>query len=215
MVKLTERALVKDYARIARADTFLDGLIASMIDQASADLEDLIRRKFEKKERTEYHTSFDQTAFDPEPQLILPDAWPIDTAERIVLDWSPYDHRVGLSTQLTISEEDFTVDSDKGFIWVRSSGGLVNELPLIGTTLFTYAPRGFRLTYTGGYSISTVPESHTPDPLDDFGVADIPLGLKGIIAQKIARDLTRRRRLTPFDEEDMKLLRPWTKKDLI
>lgn len=215
MVKLTERARVKDYAKIARADTLHDGLINDMIEQASEEIQDLTRREFEKKQRTEYHTSYEQTAFDPEPQIVLANAWPIDEGETIELIWSPYDHREGLTTELTQANEDFTVDAEKGFIWVRSNGGLVNNLPLLGTTIFSYAPRGFKLTYTGGYEVTTEPQGHTADPLDDFGVAQVPESLKNIVAQKIAKDLVEMRFLRPFEDADRKLLKPWTKKDMI
>lgn len=215
MVKLTDRSRVKDYAKIARADTLHDSLINDMIEQASEEVERLTRREFEKKVRTEYHTSYEQSAFEPEPQIILANAWPIDTGEELLLSWSAYDHREGTATDLTEANEDFTVDAEKGFIWVKSNGGLINNLPLLGNMIFSYAPRGFKLTYTGGYEVTVEPDSHTADPMDDFGVASVPEGLKNIIAQKVARDLTDMRFLRPFENDDRKLLKPWTKKDMI
>lgn len=215
MTKLTERSRVKDFAQIPRADTLQDALINAMIEQASAEVEDITRRKFEKKERVEYHTSYEQAAFDPEPQIVLLDAFPVDMEQQFILKWSAYDHRENLTITLNPDEDEFGVEEEKGFIWVRSAGGIAQNLPLLGATWITYAPRGFQVTYTGGYSVTEAPEGHTADPLDDFGVAQVPEGLKNIIAQKIARDLKEVRYLLPFSDNEKKLLKPWQKKDLI
>ena len=70
MTKLLERSLVKRLAGIALADTNKDVKLDAMIEQASAQVEHLTRRKFQKQVRTEYHQSYEMWWNDPDPLWI-------------------------------------------------------------------------------------------------------------------------------------------------
>lgn len=85
---------------------------------------------------------------------------------------------------------DFAVDPRRGCITVRRASGLMNGvLPLyLGKLVFAYAPKGFRVTYSGGYPVTQEPTDadYEFDPLDEFGVTQVPIGLKTIIARHVA-----------------------------
>lgn len=215
MVKLVERALVKDLIRMPRADTMHDEILNDMIEQCSAEVERLTRRLFEKKERTEYYTSYEQTASDPDPQFVLLNAFPVDREETFRMWWSAYDHRDNLSIEMTEVEENFILDAEKGMITVRSAGSMIANLPIIGNIAFTYAPRGFKVQYTGGYAKTVKPDGEEDDPMDDYGVVQVPQSLKVLVAQKVAKDFRDTRVLMPFSDEERKALKPWNKKDMI
>lgn len=215
MVKLVERALVKDLLKMARADSLHDEILNNMIEQCSAEVERLTRREFEKKERTEYHTSYEQTASDPDPQFVLLNAYPVDREQNFQMWWSAYDHRENLAIEMTEQEENFILDPVKGMITVRSAGSMIANLPIIGNIAFSYAPRGFKILYTGGYPVNVKPEEEDEDPMDDYGVVQVPYGLKILVAQKVAKDFRDTRVLLPFTDEERKGLKPWNKKDMI
>jgi len=216
MIKLIERALVKDFAGIARADTFNDNLINVMIQQASAEVERITRRSYVKAARVEYHTSYEQGPADPEPQIICLNAWPVDLAETFTLKYSADDHREGTSVTLNSTEGDYQLDNETGMIRVRASRILPTIVPLLVGNIFSYAPRGFQVTYTGGYVAEEPPDPYNdPDPMDDYGVAAVPDGLKMVLAAKIASNWKEFKMLKPFSEEERYQLKPWAKKDQI
>lgn len=214
MVKLVERALVKDLLRLPRADTLQDGILNGMIEQCSAQVERITRREFTYAARVEYHRSYEQTAVDPEPQYITLNAFPVDTDETFLLQWSPHDHRTGHIIDLSESNEDYELLAEKGMVVVRTAGGIVNNLPLLGSIIFSYAPRGFKVTYTGGYAVSEHPGGD-PDPLDDYDVVQVPDSLKQVVAQKVALDFQAVRMLRAFTDDERKSLSLWEKKDMI
>ena len=87
-LKLVERKYVKDILGINRADTVRDDEIEGLIAQVSEDVESECRREFDKRERTEYHASYDQNVFDPMPQFIKLKAYPLDVGERLSIVYS-------------------------------------------------------------------------------------------------------------------------------
>lgn len=210
MVKLTERMRVKDLANIARSDNLQDDKIDNMISQVSEEVERLTRRLFEKISRVEYFTSYEQEIIISDPQILLVDAWPIDLNEPFELSYS----RSGDHTSSYMLESDsYSVDFEKGFIWVNSlRGDLSTSFMIEGTT---YAPRGFKLSYTGGYDVSAPSQGHISDPLDDFGVAQVPIGLQNFVAQKVAEGISKKGFLEPWSKEELNTLKVWAKKDLI
>lgn len=231
MTKLVERALVKDVLQIARADTRSDQLLDSLIQNVSAECERLTRRKFTYVDQVlEYHPSYDQEFIDPEPQFMIVDTYPIDTTRPLAVSWSPFDFRNDLFINLDPSTGDFDATrGDIGFISVRQMGSAASNLPFIGGIMFSYAPRGFKITYSGGYPITAIPSPYDdPDPMDDFGVTQVPDGLKFTVAKKVAADF---RALRPDKDFSMKRgllnpattalgtfvqdLKPWTKKDVL
>lgn len=85
---------------------------------------------------------------------------------------------------------DYAIDEKRGCITVRRASGLMNGvLPLyLGKLIFAYAPKGFRITYTGGYPVTQEPTdaNYVFDPLDEFGITQVPRGLKTIVARHVA-----------------------------
>jgi len=184
-----------------------------MIEQCSEEVEYLTRRYYAKKQRVEYYTSLEQVFGDPVPQFVLLNAYPVDTGAAFTMEWSPNDYKDELS--VTLESTDYTLDAEKGKVSVKSAGGLVNSLAILYSKMFTYAERGFRITYTGGYAVTTEPVGNTADPLDDFGVVQVPEGLKLLVAQKVAKEFKLNRFYKPFSDEERPALKPWTKKDRV
>jgi len=222
MVKLVERALVKDLLMLPRADTMPDGILNGLIQSASDEAVRLTRRSFGKMERVEFRQSYDQAVADPEPQWLLMDAYPIDMAQPLKVEYSPYEWRPqGSILVLNFTSQDYTVEPDKGKIVVRGATDYVytSYVPINGR-MFTYSPRGFRVTYTGGYPVSVAPEGD-PDPLDDYGVVQVDEGLKLVVAQQVASQYKYLRgNLEKVTKEDLSEayrqdLKPFTKKDMI
>lgn len=216
-LKLVERALVKDYANIPRADTLLDPQIDAMIEQISRECEDICRRKFAYSQYTEYKLSYEQTFYDPDPQYIWTDAWPIDIKQPMRITWAPYS--LHNTAGFDLQPNDFSLaHADRGLIVVSGATGLANGL-LPGWTkgrIYAYAPRGFRITYSGGYVVNNPDgESLSVDPLDDFGVVQVPRGLKMVLAMKVALDWRDFHALMPWSQEEMLALRPYKKKDML
>lgn len=212
--KLTERALVKDLLQIARADTLLDPILMGMIETTSKEAERLCRRKFAKSERTEFYKSYDQDFADPTPQYIWLDA-PVDTAEDLVINWAMFNQHATAGTLL--NPEDYTLDAEEGLILVHGMTGLSNQaVPnTLGRPIYQYSPTGFRVTYTGGYALNTKPVGEPDDPLDDYGVVQVPDALKYVIARKVADDYEASQRAKPWDEIQRQGLKPWMKKDIL
>jgi hypothetical protein len=223
MLKLVERDLVKDLLRLPRADTMQDRILSGLIGTVSQDVERLTRRAFEKKQRVEYRQSYDQAINDPEPQWVLVDAYPIDTVQPITVEYSPSEWRpAGSIITLDATKADFTVEAETGKITVRNASTYIyNGFYPQGGWLFSYAPRGFRVTYTGGYAISAAPDGHTADPLDDFGVIQVDDSLKLVVANAVAakyrfmRGNAEKLTAAALDEAFRLELKPFMKKDMV
>lgn len=161
MVKLVERALVKDLANIARADTQFDARLNSMIAQASTQVEKMTKREYEKKVRVDFLQSYEQYWNEPEPEYLWVTGYPIDTDESLEIIWASQDRHDtnGVTLSADATPPDYLVQSDIGLITARGATGLISNFPPYssGQPLFTYDPRGFRVTYTGGYVLSTTP----------------------------------------------------------
>jgi hypothetical protein len=190
VTKLTERALVKDLLQIPRADSRQDTILDSLIQTVSAECERICRRNFSHQPFiVEYFTSYDQSFSDPEPQLLIVGSFPIDGSFEPQVQWSPYDHREDLFIKLEHSTGDYSYDLESGLISIRYMGVAATNLPIVGGTLFTYHPRGFQVSYAGGYPTNDAPSpDDNPDPLDDYGITQVPTGLKLTVAKKVAAD---------------------------
>jgi len=110
MVKLVERALIKDLMSIPRADTAMDSIMNGMIEQASAEVERIVRREFEKKARTEFYKSYEQGQLDPDPLYIWLRSFPVDPAAvGPTIVWDAFDLHDTSGTTLDESQNDFAV----------------------------------------------------------------------------------------------------------
>ena len=160
-MKLTERRLVKELTNTSLADTRYDTAIDRLIRQASTAVARFTGRIFEYGQRTEYHRSYDQWWDDPDPQYIVTEAAPIDEGQPITIIWAAEDRHDTNGVTLDPTENDFSVwDAEKGVISIRKWSGLASNLILPvrqRLPIFTYDQRGFKITYTGGYQLSTDP----------------------------------------------------------
>lgn len=207
-LKLTERNLVKDFLGVNRADALLNPMIDGMIEQISDEVEGLLPRKFTKVERTEYHPSYDQNIADPMPQFIKLEAYPLDTALPITVHYSSCEDWDSEGF-LLVADSDYRVASaEKGVLTVRRASTILSEIAPIGgiNLIYRMASRGFRVTYTGGYAITADSSPLVADPLDDFGVVQVPMGLKTLLARKIAFDWMEKKMLQPWRPEELKML---------
>ena len=215
-VKLVERYKVKDALGIARADTINDDLIAGMIEQASDEAEQHCRRKFSKAVRTEYKRSYEQNWNEPDPQYLWLEG-PIDSTLDITLVWAPYMMHATTQALTLVKDTDFFVDYGQSLLRViLASLNFQTVLPmsyLRGAIMA--ADNGFKVSYTGGYEVSAAPEGNIDDPLDDFGVVAVPIGLKSILTRKIAADYTAKKMLQAWTDAELSSLKPHEKKDRI
>lgn len=213
-MKLLERALVKDLANIPRADTQWDTTITAMIERASFEVEDFTRRKFEELARVDYFKSYEQNFYEPDPQYIFLPAFPVDIGETFTIVWAAYDNHDTNGSILDAAQNDYILNDVTGVATIRGASGLVDNIPVSvrGLPIFTYDPRGFKVTYTGGYALSV---GVNTDPLDDFGVVQVPDSLKIILAKKIADDWKEAKMLLPWTKEQRQSLKPWKLRDLI
>lgn len=211
LIKLVEMSVVKDFCNIAQSDTLDNTQLKGMIEQASREVMLFTRRDFEYGLKTEFCLSYDQQPYDPYPQYLWLTAFPLDTTKGnqgiTEIVWAPNDMHEEMGA--TLDTTDYQVVPERGAVIVRRSTGLFNGIiPLIhGRLIFSFAPRGFRVTYWGGYASlnpSPYPDTAIRDPLDDFDVLDVPLGLKTVIARKIAEDWQAQ------DKSPGKSLRGWT-----
>jgi hypothetical protein len=214
LTKLTERALVKDLIGIARADLIYDTILNGMIDTASDRAEEWCRRKFAYGLREEFHQSYEQSLSDPNPQYVWLDG-PIDPAVQLIINWS-WNEWQDFAQEL--SRESYTVDLEQGLIVLTlklaSPGYSYSPFPY--SRQFVTSPTGFKVKYAGGYPVSAPPTTgYTFDPSDDYGVVQVPDGLKLAVAQKVAADFTNNRIVTPWSDDQLQLLRPYKKKDMI
>jgi len=158
-MKLLERSYVKDLSNVARTDTSQDFLLNAMIEQISEQVKQITRREFDKKSRTEYHRSYDQFFNDPDPQFVYLNAPPLDLAVPPTVTWAPYEQHdtSGISLDLTATPPDFQIVDEDALLIIRGASGLIANFPPFsqGVPLFQYAPRGFKVIYTGGYTTST------------------------------------------------------------
>jgi len=51
--------------------------------------------------------------------------------------------------------------------------------------------------------------------MDDFGVTQVPSGLKYVLASKISEDFQDRKKLLPFTDDQKLRLNPYRKKDIL
>lgn len=213
-MKLVERAVVKDLLEIARADSLQDQTLNNMIEQASEEAEDHCRRKFTKAARVEYFRSYDQDLLEPDPQWIWLDG-PVDLTQPFSIVYDPTNNHD--QSGLTLDANDYILDANLGLITIKGATGLSRNLALVafGHNVFAYSATGFQVTYTGGYPVTEKPEAEPVDPMDDYGVVQVPRGLKMIIATKVARDFTEKKMLLPWKDEEKSALKPFEKKDLL
>lgn len=211
LLKLVEMSLVKDMCNIAQADTMNNAQLRNMIEQVSREAEHFCRRTFTYGFRTEYFQSYDQQPYDPVPQYCWATSYPIDPVQPIELVWAVNEMHDTIGAIL--DSTDYQVDYDRGlFVIRRTTGVFQGILPLIrGRLIFVNAPRGFRIKYTGGYhSLTPTPTvPYTADPLDDYDVLDVPVGLKMVLARKIAEDW-RAQKTEGKDKASQSVLKPWT-----
>lgn len=213
MTILVERALVKDILQIPRADTVADYLLSALIEQASDEAEDYCRRKFLKKERVETFRSYEQAGWDPEPQYIWLDG-PVDMSQPFIVSWQDTANYSRNGNDISAGKYD--LDPEKALLKIRGdTSELLSRLPIPRGSYFGNSPAGFVVRYTGGYPITVASPNSTPDPLDDYGVVQVPKGLKMAIAQKVARDFQTSRTLLPWTDEEHTRLKAWKKKDII
>lgn len=231
-VKLVEMSLVKEMCNIAQADTYQNQQLRAAIAQASADVEHATNRKYEYAADTEYCQSYDQQPYDPFPQYCFVPRYPIDLTKSVVITWAPNEMHDQMGA--TLDSTDYQIDAERGcFIIRRTTGVFQGIIPLIrGRLIFCYAPRGFRIQYTGGYkALNPAPAGYVEgamypgaDPLDDYDVPDVPLGLRMVIARKIAEDWSSWRVadrdpkmfvLKPWTTEQTRLLHPYRKNDVL
>jgi hypothetical protein len=226
-LKLTERARVKRLLKVAEADTINDELYDALIDQVSTEAEQICRRHFTyNPNRVEYYQSYEQNPFDPDPQYLWLDG-PIDPDVQMVIVWAAYDQHDanGITLNPTpanpiypYQNEDYRIDYDRSLVIIKSSTGSVANMPIpagVGLPVYSYSPTGFRVSYAGGYRVLEKPDSEPDDPLDDWGVVLVPVGLRHIIAKKVAADLTTYDMAMPWGLEERNWLKPWMKRDLI
>ena len=206
---------------INRADALFDDALDWMIQAASDQVRKLTGREFTKLARTEYHTSYETYLNEPDPQYIFTNSWPIDTGQPLKITYAAYERHTTAGIELTNSGEDpdYVVDAEDGVIMVQRVSGR-GQQPLhygySGVPITVYAPRGFKVEYTGGYELT--PDPATGDPLDEFGIPQIPDGLKFIIAQKVATDFLAAKQMHASSGEPQKfkatgsagMLKPWT-----
>ena len=212
-IKLTERALVKDLLGIARADSLNDHILNQLIEQTSAEVERLTRREFVEIQRVEFFESLDMDGVDPVPIYIDLNA-PVDTDQAFEIVWALYSRHD--TDGITLEAEDFQLDETTGRLIIISSSSITTRiLPLGGLPWFQYSPNGFRVTYTGGFPLSLAPSGDPSDPLDDFGVVQVPEALKYVVARKIKSDFTEAGMGLPWTEKERQWLRPWKKSDLL
>jgi len=207
-LRLTEKSRAKTAMGFARTDNLVDDIVVGMIEELSTIVEDTCGREFEKKERVEYCQSFDQGINDPVPQYLKLKSWPIDLAEPFTIVFSGNDDHDNTGIEL-VRGTDYTVDVDRGEVIVRAlSQQGTRLLPVANSFIYSYAPRGFKVTYTGGYTAVDT-ESSPPDPLDDYGMIQVPLGLRSFIASKIGADYLAKKQIQPLKPEEMQSLYPY------
>lgn len=206
--KLTERKYVKDFLGLNRADTLLNDVFDGLIELTSGEVESITGREFDLKERTEYYRSYNQDVMDPCPQFIKLQSYPLDTDERLILTYSSNESWDSTGQVLVVGTDYQIADATKGVLTVLGASGISLELQMLGRGgyIFRAAPRGFRITYSGGYSVSTLSSPNTSDPLDEYGVAQVPLSLKMIVAKKVASDYKANKGLSPWTPEEAALL---------
>jgi len=215
MPQLTEKWRVKDFIGISRSDTLHNDKILGMILNVSDEIVNLTARTFEKGQKVEYYPSYQQTLTDAVPIYVKLDRWPIDPTAELTIIYSPYGRHNIIGRTLTT--QDYTVDNDKGIITIRSASGALSQMLLITPAIFIYAPDGFQVTYTAGYDVLSQVSS-PPDPMDEDGLVQVPVGLRTLIARKIADDwlnnkasgqLTGPGVITPWSSEQMQQIRAY------
>lgn len=231
--KLIERSLVKTRLRMPLADTVNDELINSLIQAVSEEAERYTRRKFTYGKYEEFFPSYEQTEIGVDYQILLVKAYPIDLGQPVYLAFSPNNHVSQSVNVLQWSLElassgaaDFLIEPELGRFDVVKMGSVTLNLPTPARAGFTYAERGFRAIYWGGYPVSEQPSGAEDDPLDDYGVVQIPEGLKHVIADKVVGEyrvlkskdsyFQRGKQLAPYEaveERFRRALTTWVKKD--
>lgn len=210
-MRLVERALLKDIIGMARADTGSDNLLDAMLEAATDEVMRLTRRQYLKGPYTEYYKSYEQLPSDPTSQWIWVDVPPFDTQASITVSYSSTGNHDTDGSILTVGKE-YAIGTSLDHVEVFSItvGSGVAFVPYFG---YAHNPRGFKITYTGGYAASADPVGD--DPMDEPGVVQVPAGLKMVIASKIAKDFRKGRILQVWDEDDRRALRPYMKKDQV
>lgn len=217
MAQLTSRNLVKQLSNIAEMDTRFDTIIANLIDTASDQVEEITERTFTAGVKTEFHTSYDQRFTDPDSQYLWVRSPPIDLGQTETLVWAfRNDHDIN---GITLTRDvDYTIPDTLDHLVIDRLRSIDTAfLPVGRTQILSYAERGFKYTYTGGFALTGGASS---DPADEPNLVTVPSGLQMVIAQKIAADILRlkaaRRLQMRFgaDRHDLKdfaeILLPWT-----
>lgn len=213
-LKLCQRVQVKDRMNMARTDPRFDTMLDGMIAQFSAQVEHWTGRKFEKKQRTEFHKAYDQDIragiLNEDPQYIMPLAVPVDLTQPVILQYSfttDWD-----DTQPLVLGEDYLFDE-----LFDEPNSVIRVFPqrLVSTQAFfplitrsrtvVFNPVGYRLTYTGGFPIVT-PGFDCINSDETF--IDVHLGLQDYVATKIALHFVQKVPLR-IDPEDDVILEPY------
>jgi len=211
-IKLTERARVKDLLGIGRADTFHDSDLKAIIEQTSEEVERLARRSFSLAARVEFFKSYDNDGVDPVPQYLWLNP-PVDDQAFFEIVWAMYGRHD--TDSVLVDPEDYRVDFETGQVTIHGSSNITTQiLPLGRKPWYQFSPDGFRVTYTGGYPVTVAP-SGPEDPIDDFDVTQVPIGLQYVVARKIKQDFTECGMCQPWTAEQREWLKPWTKKDIL
>jgi len=153
MAQLTSRSLVKQLSNLNETDTRFDTMITAMIESACDQVEHILERTFTYAAYTEFHRSYSQSFSDPDQQYIWVQSPPIDDAETITVVWAlRNDHDVnGIS--LTQNNDWTLTEAKDGIIIDRLRSIDTAFLPVGRSHILSYAPRGFKVSYTGGFAL--------------------------------------------------------------
>lgn len=214
MPRFTTREMVKDLLGIARADAYNDANLNLLIQMNSEDVERRCRRSFAKEARTEYFTSYEQAVHDPSPQYLWLNG-PVDTGESFSLQYATYG-RHDTNARVLTQDTDYLLDAAQGLVTIL--GNKINpDIQMILSrqlAAYEFDPQGFKVTYTGGYETTTPPDPYNnPDPLDDYGVTQVPDALKMLVAQKVARDF-QEKTITEWKVGEISALKQWSKRSV-
>lgn len=199
---------------MARADLVYDTVLNGMIETSSNAAEKRCRRKFAYAQRVEFYQSYEQDTWDPTPQYLWLDG-PIDPDVLLRITWA---WNEGQDFGQEVASESYNVDLEEGLIILNAQMSLpaYSNSPIPYGSNFVTSPTGFRVQYAGGYPVSAPPDvGYIPDPMDDYGVVQVPDGLKLVVAQKVASDFINGKVSTPWAPEMLPMLDPYRKKDVI
>lgn len=208
MTKLVSRASIKNLLNIPLADLLEDPTLDKLINHHSDLVAKLCRRDFAEKARIEFYQSYDQPSYDPDYQYIWLNG-PVDVGETFAISWA---RGMKHSTEgIDLTTDHYYLDTEKDLVLIKPNT----------TYEYCWDPKGFRITYTGGYPVTFEPGGHTDDPTDDWDVIQCPTDLAQLVSDKVLKDYRlikdSKMVLVPstWTPEERQALLPWNKKDVI